>query len=281
MEVRVHHDVPEYWALARPLFAADPMRHTHGLTVVRRLVEVPDPDDPPPTLLSIWADARLSGAAFRAAPWPLGVSAVPREAFEDTAAALLEVEPELPSVSGPRDSAEPFAETWSKLTGTTVREVLALRLFRLGTLTPPAVPGRVRLATEADVPLMAGWQTDFQIEAIGEEREPGQSESNVRRQLAQGNGSLLWMLGGRPVSYAHVWAPTDGMSRVGPVYTPPELRGHGYGSAVTAAASQWALDAGAKYVILFTDLANPISNRIYQRIGYRPVYDQAELEFDK
>jgi predicted GNAT family acetyltransferase len=65
------------------------------------------------------------------------------------------------------------------------------------------------------------------------------------------------------------------------VYTPPECRGKGYGSAVTAAASQWALDAGAENVLLFTDLANPTSNSIYQRIGYRPVYDSTELAFHK
>ena len=69
------------------------------------------------------------------------------------------------------------------------------------------------------------------------------------------------------------------MSRVGPVYTPPALRGRGYGSAVTAAVSAWARDAGADHVLLFTDLANPTSNSIYQKIGYRPVHDTCELEF--
>jgi predicted GNAT family acetyltransferase len=69
------------------------------------------------------------------------------------------------------------------------------------------------------------------------------------------------------------------MTRVGPVYTPPESRGHGYGSAVTAAASAWAHDAGAREVVLFTDLANPVSNAIYPRIGYRPVLDALELRF--
>jgi GNAT superfamily N-acetyltransferase len=69
------------------------------------------------------------------------------------------------------------------------------------------------------------------------------------------------------------------MVRVGPVYTPPELRGHGYASAVTAAVSRQALDAGAAQVLLFTDLANPVSNAIYQRIGYRPVEDRTVLAF--
>jgi len=70
-----------------------------------------------------------------------------------------------------------------------------------------------------------------------------------------------------------------GMLRVGPVYTPPELRGHGYASAVTAAASLRAREAGAQEVLLYTDLANPTSNSIYQRIGYRPVEDRVVLAF--
>ncbi|HEV2778671.1 MAG TPA: GNAT family N-acetyltransferase [Actinophytocola sp.] len=281
MEVRVHTDPPEFWALARPIFAADPMRHTHGLSVIRRLVDAPNPDDEPATLLTLWDGDRIAGAAFRTPPWPVCVSAVPAEAMEATASALLELDPDLPGVSGPRDAAEPFAEMWAKLTGAAVKELVAMRLYRLGRLEPPAVPGHARLAMEEDLPLLGTWTREFQIEALGREREPGRSEANVRRSLGLGNGWMLWEHDGRIVSVAHASAPVDGMSRVGPVYTPPELRGRGYGSAATAAVSRWALDAGAEYVILFTDLANPVSNSIYQRLGYRPVYDQTELEFDR
>jgi predicted GNAT family acetyltransferase len=67
--------------------------------------------------------------------------------------------------------------------------------------------------------------------------------------------------------------------RVAPVYTPPGLRGHGYAGAATAAVSQAALDAGADEVLLFTDLANPTSNALYQRLGYRPVDDRTVVIF--
>ena len=56
-------------------------------------------------------------------------------------------------------------------------------------------------------------------------------------------------------------------------YTPPEHRGRGYGAAVTMAVSRAAQEAGAAHVLLFTDLTNSTSNRLYQRIGYRPVAD--------
>jgi predicted GNAT family acetyltransferase len=67
--------------------------------------------------------------------------------------------------------------------------------------------------------------------------------------------------------------------RIGPVYTPPALRKRGYASALTAALSQELLDSGRKFCFLFTDLANPTSNRIYQQIGYQAVCDVDEYRF--
>lgn len=261
------------------MFASDPARHTVGITAIRQILAAVDPELPPPTLVTIWNGDRIAGAGFRLPPWPLGSSAIPVQASTVTAAKLLDLDPMLPGVSGPRDAAEPFAEEWSKLTGATIKEVLASRLYRLASLETPVVPGRARRATEDDVALMAQWRVDFELEAMGHEREPGRAEFTIRRSLAMGNGAFLWEVGGQVVSYAVAGAPAYGMSRVGPVYTPPERRGKGYGSAITAVVSQWAIDAGAENVLLFTDLANPTSNSIYQRIGYRPVYDSTELEF--
>ena len=68
--------------------------------------------------------------------------------------------------------------------------------------------------------------------------------------------------------------------RIGPVYTPPSLRRRGYGSAVTAAVSAERLASGLRFCFLYTDLANPTSNRIYSEIGYEPVCDSADCAFD-
>ncbi|MDH6123134.1 putative GNAT family acetyltransferase [Kitasatospora sp. GP82] len=70
-----------------------------------------------------------------------------------------------------------------------------------------------------------------------------------------------------------------GMSRIGPVFTPAELRGRGYASALVAAGSARARTGGAAEVLLFADLANPTSNSIYRKLGYRPVEDCVVLEF--
>ena len=73
--------------------------------------------------------------------------------------------------------------------------------------------------------------------------------------------------------------PSENGISVGPVYTPPEQRGRGYATHLTAAFSQHLLDAGYRFCTLFTDLANPTSNSIYQQIGYRAVCDFAMITF--
>ena len=64
------------------------------------------------------------------------------------------------------------------------------------------------------------------------------------------------------------------------MYTPPQLRGQGYGSAVTAHATKQCLARGLDYCFLYTDLSNPTSNKIYMNIGYERVCDSAEYVFD-
>ncbi len=82
-------------------------------------------------------------------------------------------------------------------------------------------------------------------------------------------GQAVHLTGANAVSF--------GAQRIGPVYTPPEHRGHGYASAAVAEISRRFLAAGSR-PCLFTDQANPVSNRIYQAIGYRPVVDMINLE---
>ncbi len=81
-----------------------------------------------------------------------------------------------------------------------------------------------------------------------------------------------------PVAMAGSTRAVNGVVRVAGVYTPPAHRRHGYGGAVTAAASQAALDAGAAAVVLYTDLANPTSNALYARLGYEPMADRVVLD---
>ncbi|MDT5216812.1 MAG: hypothetical protein QOK18_5051, partial [Mycobacterium sp.] len=90
---------------------------------------------------------------------------------------------------------------------------------------------------------------------------------------------VLWTANGAPVAMARVHGTLLGMSRIGPVYIPPEHRGHGYGAAVTAEAVRHAQRKGARDVVLFADVANPASNRIYRRLGFVPVAEHVQYAF--
>jgi GNAT superfamily N-acetyltransferase len=175
-------------------------------------------------------------------------------------------------------TAPSFAAAWERHTGQPARVGRRSRLYRLGRLLPPdpGAPGRARVATAADSGLLLDW-----LEAFGREADGGGGpdlQRTVADRLSYG-GLTLWEAGGGPVSMAGVTRAVAGQARVGPVYTPPEWRGQGFGGAVTAAVSQAAKDAGVGEVLLYTDLANPTSNALYQRLGYEPVSDSVQLLF--
>jgi len=81
------------------------------------------------------------------------------------------------------------------------------------------------------------------------------------------------------VSLAGVGGATPNGSRIGPVYTPPELRNRGYASACVATLSRRLLAEGKQFLFLFTDLRNPASNHVYEKLGYEPVCDMQEIRF--
>ena len=122
-----------------------------------------------------------------------------------------------------------------------------------------------------------GWFAEFALE-IGEGAEHDH-HADVDRRLGYG-GITFWEAGGAPVSVAGLTRAVGGWHGSGPVYTPPELRGRGYAAGATAAVSQAALDAGVREVVLYTDLANPVSNALYERLGYRAVEDRVLLSFE-
>ncbi|HEY2723128.1 MAG TPA: GNAT family N-acetyltransferase [Pseudonocardiaceae bacterium] len=290
MDARLHRDVARFAALTRPLLRTDPVRHTIALTTLARRLRTPDAapaagpgpaDAPEPAaLLTAHRDGELAGAALCMPPRDLVVSALPPTAAAAASEALVGLRIELPGAVGPRPEAEAFARSWMAHTGVAVRERMAQRLFSLHRLVVPVgVAGSARPVCSADIGLLAQWLADFAREATGGLRDPGSAAEQTRRSLAAGSSMLLWQVGHQPVAWASASSPVAAMSRIGPVYTPPQHRGHGYGSAVTAAAVQCVRRAGARHVVLFTDLANPVPNAIYPRLGFRPVHDTVELAF--
>ena len=181
-------------------------------------------------------------------------------------------------VNAAPEPATAFAAAWRDHTGQAARTGMRMRLYALGQLFPPdpPPPGQARTASVQDTALLLTWLDAFQYEA--KPGGPHESERLVNDRVGWG-GLVLWEHHGRPVSLAGRNRAAAGQARIGPVYTPPELRGRGFGGAATVAITQAALDDGAEGVVLFTDLANTASNTLYQRLGYCPVSDWTVLSF--
>jgi GNAT superfamily N-acetyltransferase len=195
---------------------------------------------------------------------------------------LHESYPTLPGVLGPVDAARSFAETWSGLSGQPYQKKRVQRIHQLEKVVPVVgVSGRLRRATEADRKLLTEWFMAFTKEALGEDIGPQGAGRSLDAYLGtEGMGLYLWE-DGQAVSIAGRSRPTPNGTTVNYVYTPPVHRNRGYASACVAALSQLLLDEGYRYCFLFTDLANPTSNKIYRTVGYEPVCDVDEYEFGK
>jgi predicted GNAT family acetyltransferase len=274
-------DVDGFAAAAGPMLRDRPAPNTVLLTVSETLrARGPQAFGQGTPMFGWWQDAAgaVSAACLQTPPFPLLLSDAPEEAVAELAARLAAAGRPLSGVNSAEPTARAFAARWGELTGAPAAVHQRHRLYRLGTLVPPSpVPaGRPRLAGPADRDLLIAWLDAFATEA-GELTERDH-DPIVDDRLGHG-GLTLWEDGGAPVSLAGTTRQIAGMTRVGPVYTPPALRRRGYAAGVTAAVTQAALDAGAAEVLLFTDLANPTSNGVYQRIGYQPVEDRVLMTF--
>ncbi|HMO59925.1 MAG TPA: GNAT family N-acetyltransferase [Roseiflexaceae bacterium] len=184
-----------------------------------------------------------------------------------------------PGVTGPVTESRAIAEAWAARCGGRYERGIAQRIYALTqVIDPVAVGGGLRQATMADRGLLHQWFIGFQRETFGS----GDDESALRavtRWLGASTRALWLWEDGEPVSMAGYSGPTANGVRIAAVYTPPAFRRRGYASACVAGLSRRVIADGRHYCFLFTDLANPTANHIYQQIGYRPICDVDEYDF--
>ncbi|MFH8800454.1 GNAT family N-acetyltransferase [Streptomyces sp. NPDC017936] len=278
---RLTHDLDAFLARAGAFLASEPALHTVPLTVTdalrRRGPHAFGPGDP--LFGTLERDGAVRAVFFRTPPHWINVTPLTAEDSDALAARLAADGHTLPGVAAARDTAAAFAAAWHRHTGADVRLRQEQRLYRLAGLTvPEPVPaGRPRIAAASDRDRLVAWFEEFYA-ALGEGHAQD-SGAWADSRLAHGGVTFWETPDGTPVSMAGVTPVVAGQVRVAPVHTPAGLRGRGYAGAVTAEVSRVAREAGAAEVLLFTDLANPTSNGLYQRIGYRPVADFAVHAF--
>lgn len=280
MRWRAEPDLATYARRVLPCLLADPVRNNVAYTLIQNRLDGIMPLEPGALWLHGGGSCGQTAVALCTPPRALLVTDMSEAAVDALADHLAPAE--LPGVNGPTAVADRFTLRYASATGVDARPGKAFRMFRLDQVeTPTPLPaGRVREATPADRDLLVEWADAFAREALPDD-PPGDPAGPVDRRLARGGLLWVWEAGGEPVSTAYLTVPAAGVTRVSGVYTPPRLRGRGYASACVALMSQHALDAGALACMLYTDLANPTSNKIYQAIGYRPVADTREWRFSR
>lgn len=283
-------DPASFLSAAEQHLASDPVLTTVLSTVTARLAAGGDHAGAPYRWWALARDERgkVVGVAMRTAgfaPYPAYVLTMPEDAARKLAATLHARGEVLGGVNGALPAALLVAEETARLTGGSVDVHEHLRLFELADLVdPPHPPGRLRPAREADADLVLAWYRDFGRAAAEQagrtEPHASPTESFTRTEVTERIEAGLVHLweddSGQTVHLTAASPPAYGVSRIGPVYTPLEHRGRGYASAAVAGVSRQVLERGDR-ACLFTDQANPTSNRIYEALGYRPVVDMVNV----
>jgi predicted GNAT family acetyltransferase len=281
MQVTMHSDPKAFLVRAAPFFESDPFSPSVIATVTSRIASgtLPSVGD------HLWFtveedDVHVIGLSMHTPPHNMFLSRMPEDAALFLAREVALSGRNLPGVNGAIASTRAFARAWEQITGHSSTVLAETRMYRLIELLPPqAVPGDARLAcSKRDVSLVADWLAAFHDEA--QPHAPVDDWTAMAKRRISAEELHLWQRHGTPVAVAGVSRAVAGVARIGPVFTPPMWRGNGYGSSVTAAATSAALRAGTQHVVLYTDLANPTSNSIYQNIGYSADHDAEERTFD-
>jgi GNAT superfamily N-acetyltransferase len=274
MGVRVTSEAADFRSTTFPFLQRDPVLHT---IIMSNVAERAAGTLPPQTGTSYFVSVHdetgeVIGVARKTPERPVYLGALREDLAAEVATAYAELVPDLGGVAGNRAAVRAFAERWAELRGATATESRGTRLHRLGTLTPLSAVGKPRPMTMDDVQLAADWHSDgFRDEFSSADI------SWATRQLELGT-LWFWEVDGEPVSMVGYHLPIFGVCRVGPVYTPPKHRRNGYAGALTAHLSGKILAQGNQ-ACLYTDLANPTSNKIYAQLGYVPVADFIALTF--
>jgi hypothetical protein len=291
VRVRFCTDPAEFLAAAGEHLAADPVISTVVTTVAHRALAqradgISQPDRNWWLVVSDDSGA-VVGAGMRTAPFaphPPFLLPMPDEAAVALAHALHERGEEVLGVNGALPAVELCAAELARLDGGRVEVAQHTRLHELGELAQPApVPGGLVVATEGDLQQVTDWFAAFMGDADEQAGRPrGASAHDVpdrSETLLRIRAGLLWFWADETGERVHLTGtnpPSFGVARVGPVYTPPSQRGRGWASNAVAEVSRRIQAEGAR-VCLFTDQANPTSNKIYAALGYRAVVDMANL----
>jgi predicted GNAT family acetyltransferase len=265
-----------------PDLSRDETRNNLILGLALRLKEDPHAYTEQDPLMAVVSDesGKNLAMAIMTPPFPMIIQSEPLhlEALETLADALLKNGWYLPGVNGVSEVSDSFAQIWESKTEQNVRLLMSLRAYELRKIAELEYPsGGMRIAEEKDAQKVAEMHNAMRQELVAQPGNAATVESALKTIRQQ--RTFFWVVDGEVVSITNAVRPQIKGICISGVYTPPECRRRGYARALVAEVSKEMLSRGFELTNLFTDLANPTSNKIYQEVGYKAVCDYHQYSF--
>ena len=279
MNITKFEDANEYYQRVESYLLQDEATNCLLLGLSKALSNSQKDSDNSPYLVTVEDRGKIAATAIQTPPRKLILGKTTNiEAIKAIARSLIAHNKSLPGVIAPKSEAKTFVDAWQSLTGQYYELDVAMKIHQLETVQSiNKSSGNFRLAKESDCALLTNWIEAFESEALGDSEPRSDSQRWFERNLK--NKSLVVWQDKAPVSMAAFGGATPHGIRINGVYTPPKYRGKGYATSCIATLSQQLLNKGYKYCFLFTNLANPTSNYIYRKIGYRPISEISNYGF--
>jgi GNAT superfamily N-acetyltransferase len=269
-------DAAEYLDRVGVFLRRRPVEHSVLLSTAASRVGTERETAEPSLWLWVENDGDVVATAQHTPPHGAYLSTGPAEAVRTLTRALWQMRPALPGVAGLEPAPQNFATEWSRLGGPHATPSMRMGLYAADEVNiPPGIPGQFRLATPGDASVLRSWSNQF----FAESGASASGNDEIGQRIEAGL-LVVWEVEGALVSMAATTVPQGGVSRVHLVYTPAEYRRRGFASACVATLTARELATPGRTCMLYTDLANPTSNGIYQAVGYRRAGDAVQLGFD-
>lgn len=275
MKIVRHDNATDFLAHAEDWLSSSEAENNVALGVARRLAGEQTRKDPTCYWATVQDAGVVVGCAIRTPPHLVSLTQLPPQAISLLCEDIRAFYGELPGVGGPRDVACQFAEVWAGLVGTTWTVRTRLLIHELTSVQfPEDTPnGALRHVRDSEFDLIRTWAAGFVYDTGIQE-----SPEDCAKRLKGSPNVYVWDDQG-PRCMVAATRDTPNGSCINAVYTPPAYRGLGYASAAVATVSDDILRRGKRFCCLYTDAANPTSNSIYRKIGYRPVREDVDIAF--
>ncbi|MBY8989788.1 MAG: GNAT family N-acetyltransferase [Candidatus Lokiarchaeota archaeon] len=284
-DARFYKDINEFYEIALPFLLKKEVENGLQISILNSLKNnIEKYGKEAPILCTVSIDDEIKLVSLRTPPYNQILSYTDElKTIDVLIDALNKVKPGIPGILGFTEGAKRFSKLWCKRNGLKSKIVMNERIYKLESVAEDTLGNKKFIkATDTYENIILQWGRAFMLEALPD-RAPEMIERSLKHFKTDINEGRIFLLFDNelPVSMARKAGKSPNGIAVNAVYTPPHLRRKGYATECVAKSSKLLLEEGNKYCFLFTDLSNPTSNSIYQKIGYRPIMDVDEYHFFK